>query len=148
MSGRPTAVARIMRRVVVTPGPLESDCWVCSLAVARNGYSRVRVGGRQLSSHAVMYESEIGPIPADREPDHLCRIRNCVRPAHMELVDHRTNTLRGSGPTATNARKTHCVHGHEFTESNTIAHANGKRNCRACRRDIDRRYLQRRKVAS
>lgn len=41
-----------------------------------------------------------------------------------------------------NARKTHCIHGHEYTPENTYFNAsNGSRNCRTCRRD--RRPLKR-----
>lgn len=35
-------------------------------------------------------------------------------------------------------RQTHCVHGHEFTEANTIRAKNGTRHCRECRRAHDR----------
>ncbi len=46
----------------------------------------------------------------------------------------RINILRGTGPTARNAIKTHCDHGHEFTPENTYAKPSGGRQCRACTR--------------
>lgn len=38
-----------------------------------------------------------------------------------------------------NPPATHCKHGHEFTEKNTIIKTNGMRQCRECRRSYDRR---------
>lgn len=49
----------------------------------------------------------------------------------MEIVTRRENILRGTGPTAVNAAKTHCIHGHEFTPENTLPNQ-GARKCRTC----------------
>ena len=38
-----------------------------------------------------------------------------------------------------NARKTHCKNGHEYTDENTETSKSGKRSCRTCRRERDRR---------
>jgi hypothetical protein len=37
----------------------------------------------------------VGPIPPNREIDHLCRVRSCVNPAHLEVVTNRENCRRG-----------------------------------------------------
>ncbi len=60
----------------------------------------------------------VGQIPSGLTLDHLCRVRNCVNPAHLEPVTHRENTLRGDGVTAINARKTSCHRGHPFAGEN------------------------------
>jgi hypothetical protein len=70
--------------------------------------------------------------------DHLCRNPACVRPDHLEAVTARENTLRGIGPTAVNALKTHCVHGHEFTPENTRMKGI-RRVCRECQRAANRK---------
>jgi hypothetical protein len=36
------------------------------------------------------------------------------------------------------AARTHCIHGHEFTDENTFVRRDGSRICRACKRDRDR----------
>lgn len=56
-----------------------------------------------------------------------------MRPDHLEAVTGYVNTIRGAGPTAKNARKTHCKNGHEFTEENTLWKGD-RRNCRTCKK--------------
>jgi hypothetical protein len=65
------------------------------------------------------------------------RVRNCVRPDHLEPVTQRENVLRGVGTAATHAKQTHCEHGHEFTPEHTIIRRNGSRECRPCKQDRD-----------
>ena len=36
--------------------------------------------------------------------------------------------------------KTHCVHGHEYTQENTFINANGARECQICRKERRKRY--------
>ena len=61
----------------------------------RNGYSRVRYQGRELMAHRVVYELLIGPIPEGLFLDHLCKMRACCNPAHLEPVTPKENTYRG-----------------------------------------------------
>jgi hypothetical protein len=58
--------------------------------------------------------------------DHLCRVKACINPAHLEPVTSGENTRR--------AMREACVHGHRFTPDNTYVPADGKRYCRECRR--------------
>lgn len=85
------------------------------------------------SVHRLAYVRWVGPIPDGLELDHLCRVRSCCRPSHLEAVTHRENTLRSPiTPAARNAKKTHCDYGHEFTVENTYRMRAGGRSCRAC----------------
>lgn len=76
-----------------------------------------------------------GEIPEGMELDHLCRVRHCVNPAHLEVCDHRTNTLRGFGPPGINARQTGCL---KFGHPLDRLDANGHRRCSTCDRIRDR----------
>lgn len=105
-------------------------CWLWTGAKGGVGYGRF--AGMQ--AHQWSYEQAGGVVPDGYELDHLCRVTLCVRPDHLEPVDHRTNVLRGQGIAAVNARKTHCKRGHEFTPENTRAMKNGGRACRECAR--------------
>lgn len=145
-----TVTERFSRRVIITPG-----CWLWTGTTSNSGYATISVGGRLLYAHRVSYEQHVGPIPEGLELDHLCHTRDvecpggidcphrsCVNPAHLEPVTPRTNTLRGTSPAAQQARRTHCVNGHEFTPENTYRPPSrpNVRQCRACSRARSNRY--------
>jgi len=65
----------------------------------RKGYARfgVRHAGRKVSwgAYKTAYLHFIGPIPEGLHLDHLCRVRCCVNPWHLEPVTCAENTRRG-----------------------------------------------------
>lgn len=106
------------------------------------GYGRVYHQGRTHNAHRLAWETKQGPIPEGLTVDHLCRVRSCVNIGHMEIVPNRINVLRGVGLTAINASKAICKRGHDFTPENTHRRNDkyqSSRDCRACRRIVDRR---------
>jgi hypothetical protein len=128
----------------------ENGCWIWPGSKSNGGYAHVRVlqpdgsrPGRGL--HRVVYEHRVGPVPEGLDLDHLCRVRACCNPAHLEPVTPRENILRGVGVSALNAIKTHCIHGHEFTPENTARDKSGRRQCRECSRAAIRRNYWRHK---
>lgn len=124
-------------KVDMTPNP--TLCWIWRGPVNADGYGRFTPGSStQKSAHRVTYEEVFGPIPTGLQLDHRCRNRTCVNPLHLEPVTARENVMRGNGRAAINARKTHCVAGHEYTPANTYHSKGGHRSCRACKRDWNR----------
>lgn len=111
-------------------------CWLWIGAKNPNGYGQFWWNGRLGLAHRYAYELLVGPFPDGLEPDHLCRVRGCVRPDHLEPVTHQENSLRGDSPPARQARQTHCKNGHAFTLENTRLQINragrAKRHCRTC----------------
>ena len=106
------------------------DCWMWTGAKSPNGYGR---WGDNLYAHRVSWEYLVGPIENGLHMDHLCRVRLCVNPDHLETVAQRVNTLRGYALSAQEARQTRCKRGHEFTPENTgTAGKSGRRYCRFC----------------
>jgi hypothetical protein len=117
----------------VAPDP-DSGCWLWTGQIGNNGYARFRYKGGQLG-HRYAYEAAVGPVPEGLELDHLCRVRSCVNPEHLEAVTHRENCIRGLRGSLT----THCPHGHEYTPENTTHNSKGGRVCRACKKEEARR---------
>lgn len=117
------------------------ECWTWT-AAASGGYGRTYKDGRMVLAHRVSYELANGPIPDGLVIDHLCRNRRCVNPAHMEVVTHSVNILRGESMSAKNSRKTHCVHGHPFVAGNIVRGNNDSRRCRECKKATDAAYYR------
>lgn len=115
-----------------------NGCWVWTGSIER-GYGRMRVGGKWKRMHRFMYEHHVGPIPDGLVLDHLCRNKACCNPMHLEAVTQKENIRRGDTG-AHNRRKTHCKHGHPFTDKNTYITKAGHRQCKACRRVSDRTH--------
>lgn len=119
------ATERFWSKVDKTDGCWE---WTASLV---SGYGQFRHNGRIVRAHRFAYEQLVGPVPKGLELDHLCRNRRCVNPAHLEPVTQQENQLRGFGVSGINARKTHCLRGHEYTPENTVRWRRW-RNCKTC----------------
>ena len=114
-----------------------SACRVWEGRLNRDGYGRI--GNR--AAHRVIYEETVGPVPPGMELDHLCRVRACVNPEHLEPVTHKENMAR-SEP----AQRTHCPKGHEYTAENTYLQPRTgtlMRSCKECRRATNRRWQER-----
>lgn len=129
-----------------------SDCWLWAGLVSSSGYGiyLVKIDGkwRQRKAHRLLYELERGEIPEGLVIDHLCRVRQCVNPEHLEPVTIGENLMRGEGLQARNRRKTHCVNGHGYTPENTIfrKHENNGRRCRTCNNITVKKYRKNRQA--
>lgn len=105
-------------------------CWLWTGATMPNGYGNAWNGSEVVGAHRAVYELVVGPIPEGMDLDHLCRVRNCVRPSHVEPVTRSENMVRSPLVGA----KTHCPAGHEYTEENTLTTPGQGRKCRTCGR--------------
>jgi len=134
---------RFWSKVVATP----NGCWEWR-GIKRIGYGQFHFQGKQVQAHRLSYELLVAPIPEGLTIDHLCRNRACVNPAHLEPILIRENILRGTGPTARNAVKTHCKRGHLLDLFNIYRHPDGRRECRICKRLRRQRRLRITEAAS
>jgi hypothetical protein len=120
----------------------DDGCWIWTAETGRDGYGRTKADGRRVMAHRLVYTLLAGPIPAGLQLDHLCRVRSCVNPAHLEPVTSRENTLRSEGPAAKNHDKDECLNGHPFDSINTYVRPDGKgRHCKACHRARNRVWM-------
>jgi hypothetical protein len=134
---------RFFEYILLPPFNLrELLCWHWLGRVPKSGYSIFRWGGKTREGHVFSLLNARGPLPDGYETDHLCRRKDCVNPFHLEAVPQRVNILRSFCLPAINARKTHCIYGHELSGKNLkIALRLGKetRICIQCTRDKQRK---------
>jgi hypothetical protein len=86
------AVAHV--RAKIAPPDPTTGCWLWLGARSRAGYGCVRCGRVIRGAHRVVFEMFRGPIPEALPLDHLCRVRNCVCPQHLEVVTQAENNIR------------------------------------------------------
>lgn len=136
---------RFFEKVLIDP---VNQCWLWLGATNPGGYGDLFPGRgrRRQSAHRFSYETFIGNVPTGLDLDHLCRVRSCVNPWHLEPTTRKENLRRGKGgaPGAQiraeqQLRRTHCKRGHEYNELNTRT-SRGHRECRICHNILLRKY--------
>ena len=131
---RVPAVDRFMSKVEISDG-----CWLWTGALTKSGYAVFQFEDYPWRGHRWSYTHFVGPIPDGLVLDHLCRVRRCVRPEHLEAVTLAENIRRGEAGLHERS-KTHCPQGHAYDEYNTHRYK-GTRRCRTCiKNHNDARY--------
>ncbi len=74
----------------------ENGCWLWTGALDDGGYAAMSIRRKTTRVHVVTYVDKNGPVPTGLELDHLCRIRRCINPDHLEAVTSLVNTQRGA----------------------------------------------------
>jgi hypothetical protein len=78
----------------VSPEP-NSGCWLWCGGLQSRGYGFFCLSDASMVlAHRYSYELARGPVPDGLEVDHLCRLKACVNPEHLEAVTQSENTLR------------------------------------------------------
>lgn len=136
----------------------ESGCWLWTGGTRANGYGSFAIKSptgswTQTTAHRWAYGHQVAPVPADMEADHLCKVRNCVRPDHLEVVTVVENRRRRDvgyapdvprdlrplpvipdppAPARRRNPETHCLNGHEYAVTGWVKNG-ANRTCAACR---------------
>jgi len=127
--------AKIFAAVVVT----DTGCWEWQRARSSTGYGAIAVDRKTRGVHRVSYEVFIGPIPDGLCVMHRCDNPPCCNPAHLMVGtkgDNNADRAAKGRSSCGNAVKTHCKHGHPFTEPPV----NGRRTCKPCRKRHQEKY--------
>ena len=128
---RPTAFDRFVAKIEF------GDCWLWTSTTTKDGYGEFYVASpngrgsaRHTPAHRWSYEHFVGPIPDGLHIDHLCRVRACVNPDHLEPVTVQVNLLRSPvQPSTQNAMRLFCKRGHALPPP--VA-GERKRRCKVC----------------
>lgn len=123
---------RMMERVAVVP---ESGCWIWTGSTGGAGYGTARWQRKLWRAHRLMFLLHGNELRQGLELDHVCRVKLCVNPRHLEQVTHTENMRRSPVIQAHLERrrtKPFCKHGHERTPDNILRDRHGMGRCREC----------------
>lgn len=112
-----------------------TGCWNWKGNKSKSGYGRIRYLGKKVLVHRLMFAwitgKSLSKVVSRNNLiiDHICNNKCCCNPDHLRLTTHKINMLRGNGPSARQARQTHCKRGHLLpTKKNKF----GRRHCQIC----------------
>ncbi len=132
---------------------LPNGCWEWQGSTDLYGYGRMEVNRKRYGIHRLSYLLFVGDIPEGLQVDHechnldkscdggvTCRHRRCVNPDHLRVTTLKDNCNSSHSHKTCGPQKSHCTHGHAYTEENTYVGRNGARFCRTCARNKKRLY--------
>jgi hypothetical protein len=100
--GQPFDAAWFMRWVIPEPN---SGCWIWDGTINTSGYGTVDFHRKTTNAHRAAYIIFKGQPDAGLVVDHLCRLRCCVNPDHLEAVTQKENCRRRPDQSGTTAKR-------------------------------------------
>jgi len=129
----PVVMQRILDRIQVS----DAGCWEFQGARrSKLGYGSICIGPkRSMSAHRAMWILMHGELETKQFVCHKCDNPLCCNPGHLfvgSLADN--NRDMASKGRYNHQKRTHCIHGHEFTPENTYVPPSqpSRRVCKAC----------------
>lgn len=138
----------VKARQKIFPEPM-TGCWLWGGSINSKGYGRWKDRVKFHMAHRFVYETIIGQIPDGLQLDHLCRVRCCVNPSHLEPVTVTENVRRSlrdrsfvspDGVIRHFSLKEFCMKGHRFTKESTYVSPRGRWRCKICRAKYNEAY--------
>lgn len=139
----PESVALIaaVERILAGSVAGRNGCVLWTGHVNHAGYGYISVKHRKKSVHRLAFSGFKGAIPEGLEIDHLCRVRNCVNPVHLEAVTHSENLLRSERRRIAIGDK--CANGHTYSEETLYLRPDGRQVCKPCKQTVSRNSKRR-----
>lgn len=83
----------IQNRITICPN---KGCWLVDGCPTPNGYMRVWHRGIRYMAHKIVFELVTGKEPPkdNKQYDHICEVRACANPEHIEIVTPSVNCKR------------------------------------------------------
>lgn len=113
-----------------------ADCWEWQ-GCTTGGYGSLTIRNRTATAHRWAWTLLVGPIPDGIQLDHLCRVRHCVNPDHLELVTPEAHADRRAVKSPKirygDGNVPICKRGHALaSDADWIIRRVGNRQCRKC----------------
>jgi hypothetical protein len=83
--------SRLLSRIEIAAGPLATPCWRWLWSINSSGYGTLTYQGISYLAHRAAWLCWQGPIPPNLVVMHLCNVRRCLNPEHLQLGTHRDN---------------------------------------------------------
>ena len=99
---RPSPTGRHFALIAAGRDP-SSDCWIFD-STSSDGYAQLKWRNKVWNGHRLTYHLLVSPLHQPgkarqldgRVVDHICEVRACVSPNHLELISQSDNTKRGA----------------------------------------------------
>ena len=115
-------------------------CWLWPGATVAGGYGKTHA----MVAHRYSYAALKGEILPNYQIDHLCSVRACVNPEHLDMVTLEQDGARKKIRNRWRGWATHCARGHEMNDMTTAWRSNGRgRQCRICQNERTREHYNR-----
>lgn len=92
----------------------EESCWLW-MGKIDDGYGRWHVAGKYHLVHRLAFVVLKHKLGENTQVDHLCKVRNCLNPDHLEEVTPKENTRRGLTKRF-NTDPDKCPYGHDYAK--------------------------------
>lgn len=106
---------RVLNRAMEKYEVDENGCWISGYSIGSHGYGQIgwweNGRTRTITHHRATWTAAFGPVPDGMTLDHICCVKRCVRPSHLQVLSMEANSRRGTRGVEA-AIEGECLHGH------------------------------------